>query len=543
MPEQNPFESAPIPPPPDFGQLNAKNQAQPNPFAYDRPPSPSTPLGHDSFTPPSMDQQPYAHPVTREHPLRDRFSRKIVALGMVGLGVAGVGGYTIAEHPFGSSPGNRPAVSAEYAPTPSAAATPKAELQQVPLAPTVRADIEKAMAVDTCSTKVTAEQVESTFQRLYGYEVPTDLSQESLMSLGDTAAQKLTEARAAASYIPLPENFQTLKADAENNTDAIPVTTYQTALTEYMREFGVDVMFDWQKDAIRIPTMKGDVYPIKPISAQEIATSKVARQMMVSIMRNFSNMSPQRFEGAKTRLAFGNITATADSLLGQSLSDGTILFDLVDANSLSADQFAQIGDQVKNVAAHEKEHDIAQSMCLSLFSQYQDTAYDSLGGSFKYGQSSVDSLSAGEKVSGKYVTLASGENGEVIASRPYGAANTIENQAVNYGELVVDPTQMHKLYESKADTKIVEEKLALMVTRDEQNNPGVLKIAALEGDVARLQAEANRHLSDIGDKLNVAIQASHMGNPLSDPAVIKVKNELQPYQDLSTRLATAIGDV
>ncbi len=115
------------------------------------------------------------------------------------------------KSPFESTPAestsSQPAgVSVEQAPTAAENIEPTVEI--LPMG--IRQDFEKAAAVDTCETKVTADEVASVYQRLFMTKEQPGLSIENLQVRAEQVTASFQVAKEKAGVTGLPEKYNHL---------------------------------------------------------------------------------------------------------------------------------------------------------------------------------------------------------------------------------------------------------------------------------------------------------------------------------------------
>lgn len=420
-----------------------------------------------------------------------------------------------------------------------------------PLDPKIAHDFEEALKVDDCSTRVTLDQVTATYQRLFGHEQPkADLGIEALTAMVDDQIEELDASREENGFIPLPDSFTELEKDAKSSKPNIPVSTYKAEMSGYLKQFGVQTLFSWNPDEVTTWGKSGPVSPIRPLSLAEQENNPAIRTVLTSAMANFANFSPNLVGKSVRRVVVGDITSTDQSVLGQSLPNGdgnTLLLDTKDVSQLVKESGGSINDyvdQMRSTTAHESSHRFSEALCLSLFNSFRDTAFQSLNGPFKYSEAAQASLEAAGKTPDGARALETAKNStdRVAVHRPYGAVNNAEDFATSFGELVMYPPMMPDLYKSKADTTVLNEKIALVMTRAEQAGfDEEVEFYETQSDAARLSAYISAKIDGLNDQFATARrQSKEQLNPYNDPVIAAIDAQADQYEDLLEKLTRAM---
>ncbi len=510
-----------------------------NPF--DQPPPPMAP---DSYYQPDM-----YRPLTVEPDWRDRVSRKVVAIGLTALSLAGVG-VTAGAYEFRHHQAS--ATRQEAAPVHEINPITEAVSQKV------QADFEAALAVDKCQTKVTVEDVTTMWQKLFTTHEAPNQTLQNLTTRSQEVTEQLSRDRAEQGFIALPETFSKLQADASNE-NALPLKVYEQAATDYFGKFNVTTLFDWQKQDFASPNYSEDISRINheasPVHETELGSNGVVRSRIVNAMSSFAVLPPSiinqinaRGEPAVKIVAFGSLHDKRD--LGLSLSNkGIMIIDTDNGASKTGDAAFSYENSSKIVAGHEIWHGIDWNICGNLLSvaangslDNNDAAKESLNGSFKYGPASVDSLGRNITVDKRYISLENPGEGKVVVANDYGATNSAEDGASTMGENVLYGAAIAGLESDKRDMVIIDEKVALDLARLAKNNPAAARYFVNLFAAARVENKVDAVTDPLNNELDAYIKAllAKSVDVESDPTYLSLQAKVTPYRDLGNLLSKAI---
>lgn len=450
--------------------------------------------------------------------------RKIVAAGTISLAAAGIGVPTAAftiDHMRGGD-------SRETSTTVAELGTEK------PLDLKVQQDITEALTHDTCETKVTPDQVTDTYHQLFDHELPSDLSLEDFTSLVQGQSHQIEELREKGGYAKLPTNYQELQDKL--NTNEIPVSTYQQTLAAYLQDnFGVSTEYTIGKeDPLR--------YQVDGISQEKLNKEFAGsfKALSLNIIQDTRNIAPELIRQSIQRFVFGDVrieSAVSGEGAGGFFNKNSraIVFDLATA---------QENTDTNEVAAHELTHSSDAALCEGVAWKYIDTAFESLNGDIKYGDSTYHTLTANgrtpEGISALLPQDPRTAHSSVELAQAYGAANGREDRAT-VGELAFSPDNMVAIFQTDG-TVVLKEKIALLTTRADTDASLTTEFTAAQMQSAQVEAALTSRIQALQDEF-FQLRSSKGYDGSKHPDVINKQNELKQYEDQLALLKEARSGV
>lgn len=469
-----------------------------------------------------QDQQKIIEKTPRLH---SRLVRRVggLAAGAVLIGGAAFGISQSIDNDTGSQP------SADKG---SSAVAFDAYNQPTELGPGIVADIEKAVSADKCSTKVTPEEVEGFYARLFGErELPSSI--EELQAQATVTEERLSAAREKVSPMSLSNEQQAFLQTEEDGNYTASYDTYKRHFTNYLSENGLKFTDSWSNDTTLGSSVTGDQLSstIRPMSVGELANSPASKVQIALAMRTLSNIPGEVVQVAGLKeVIIGDLTVDAAGVAPMS----TDIF-MLDAQNPKIQSLDDALQRYKGTTtSHEISHLIDSQMCVALFGGYvSDPGYTSLNRDFTYGTKSEMTLANGQLVGNTYTDLLSGTPGEAVVARSYGALHEAEDKGTLLGEHVINTAGAEQLF-GATDATIVHEKVSLLLARMAKINPDVADYyvqvlqAAQVIDTAKSLAEPlQANLYDIREKLldNGVIDFEQ------DSEYAKAASQLESYDD------------
>ncbi len=416
----------------------------------------------------------------------------------------------------------------------------------------VTADIEKAMIVDKCDTQVTAKEVITTYQRLFlTHEAPNQTLQQ-LTTRSENLITDIEKMRKEQGFVPLPDNFDTLSQDADGARQ-LPLSTYNKAATAFFDKFGVKTYIDWpdQSNSLDFPSTEKDVTldRVAPVTDE----NPLIRKAIVNSMNSFANLPPKLVKQAELQsIVFGDIkassTSDSDGRLGESSPGHHAIIIDVNNETNNAEAGSPIDEYYKKAPNHEFTHRVNYQVCGPLlagsgFLKGTDPAYESLNrGLYEYTEETMNTMAADESGDSKYRALDHEGSGEVVATQAYSGLSIAEDKATAFGETFLDTSFIEDLISKPANNmEILNEKLALLMSRVNKEDPGILPYYAKLFDAVRLEKTIYElRLKTVGDKGKYIDEVTATGGPIDGAKVMKIVAAQEPYDKLQSRLQAAV---
>jgi len=439
-----------------------------------------------------------APPDPPEHSRRNRLIAGIAGIGLVAGGVGAGLALTGGEHR------KQGTIAQRTIENPAPLTTGNLEIDE---------DFRTAVALDMCDTKVSYNDITSVYNRVFG---KTELKTESahqLRASADELAGKIETVREKLSFVPLPDNFNTLTQDASGPL-SLPLNEYQQTLQAYLDNFGIKVLYNWDKN-------DKNLNYIRQLSEKELNQSDSVRATTTAIISNFSKLPTNIVkEAGVKRILIGDLRAKRD-LLGESVfGSGDLAFDVADLNGAGLYKYSANLSLISVTPDHELFHQWDYATCFKLLGSYVgDTAYTSFNRGFKYGQEAVKQLGTKPYQSQGYSLL--GNKGKEVVTEAYGATDDAEDKATLFGEHVFNVAGTPSLYPQEGQDKIIQEKISLLLARVANRDPLAGEYYMLAMEAGRLSSEASRRIGK-----------------LSKAGDIK---KLEHYAGITSKLSAALG--
>jgi hypothetical protein len=375
----------------------------------------------------------------------------------------------------------------------------------------VRRDFEEALAVDTCETEVTVEEVTSLYRRLWLTRERPHMTAREYQSRADQLTNTLREDRERLGIGVLPVRYRELYEDVRGD-NVIPLEVYKETVAEYLSGLGIKAHFDWEtapqggiKNGATEEVMTSGV----PLSAgQEERHADDLRQNLVATIAAVANMPPAVMNDPKVvHVYFGDLSDRNVGLYAG--SSNAILLEL------AAKPYVYRG-----VIEHEGLHNLTIGLCSAILEGPgkgvdSDPSYESLNDTFTYRRLNDNFLGMNKLIDGQYTSLHTSPDlgGRVVSADPYGTINHSENIAVDMGE-AVHAGNLYRLYrEDGRDRTIMQEKLTLEIARLAKKPPLDGKYLTDLMELARFQ----RQLLEDSFQAYEAVYAYYSINPLYRP--------------------------
>lgn len=358
--------------------------------------------------------------------------------------------------------------------------------------------LSKALAADTCRTKVTAREVGGYYSQLFEDDVKS-LSTKELAARSKELSQQVDAFAQKAGIEELPADFDTYVQDVRSGKPQIPIDQYLSLFSGYMDKFGVKVLTDWDTSTLKKP-ITADIKP-----APELIDTKNTRSIIVGNMYNMQTISPAAFKKTHVnRIVMGYMPereyagmVTIHNPYGGKFSNNDVYVNLYDdsegAHGTGVMDHEALGHKVNVLACGLFKLPMTIEGYDNSYLDSTDGAFEVLNGGVPYGKNTEQKYSNSQSA-GPSLYNKSSDGQRISFVRSYGMGNYLEDNAT-LAELA-GPSGGSLLYSLKAgDATPVALKLSISLARMHSLDPAAFD-PYLDLTIARLkeqevQAERN----------------------------------------------------
>lgn len=482
--------------------------------------------------------------VRGEHKKQPSFTRKVaLRIGVATLAASVVAGAAAGANAFIHSHDHASASS-------SPEATPPfdtfAELP--PIDPSVEKDIEMAISMDTCETKVSVEDVTTMYRRLFGEtKMPSNLKE--LESQTDITVGRLEAATKQLHFVPLSPAVSKMQYDWYNAAEKVAsYAVLKKEFSDYVGKFGIDFIDSWNDKTQINSNLTGAQLSDSTVklTAAQLEASMPSRVQLMKAMEGLSKMPKEVvMESGVKHIAIGDLdpSAGAIALPGRQ----TIVLNVDAPRGQKQLPYYQLAAAYSpDLIGHEITHIDDSALCAGIFGDYYgDSAYTYFNKGFVYGNRPKKLFYEHRLPKSGYTTIDAGMAGHPAAVlEAYGATDELEDKATVRAPLMLNgpDTTMFSQPEG-VDPTIVYEKTALLMARIAAKNPDVAEYYVQLAQASQLNEMVKTVSEPVYDayfKTTIDVSRTDTdGSVDDDPRIIAGKAKLQPYIDLYHRLNEA----